>query len=59
MLQSVVGRWEVGGKLQVLSGPWLMVGLCSLNVQGCLHEALFVPVLCYGSENDKERKREV
>ena len=31
MLLSVIGRWLVGGKLQALLGPWLMLGVCSLS----------------------------
>ena len=32
MGQNTVGRWRVGGGLQVPPGPWLMVGICSLSV---------------------------
>ena len=32
MRQSVVGRWRVGGRLQVSSGPHLMLGIYSLTV---------------------------
>ena len=49
MRKSVVGRWQVGGGLQILLGLWLMIGVCSLNVLGsCL--LWLVPVLMYGSE---------
>ena len=30
--QSVIERWIVGGKLQARSGPYLMLGICSLSV---------------------------
>ena len=37
MMQSVKKKWQVGGKLQVLLVSWLVLGVCSLNVQGfCL-----------------------
>ena len=49
MRQSVVGRWRVGGELQVLLGLWLMLGVCSLNAR-VFHGSLLVPVLSYGSE---------
>ena len=29
---GVAGRWRVGVKSWLLSCPWLMVGICSLNV---------------------------
>ena len=35
MLLSVIGMWRVGGKLQVLSSPWLMLRICSFSVQRC------------------------
>ena len=40
------------------SGPWLMLGICSLSVL-VLHETLVFPVLMYGSETMlwKERER--
>ena len=51
MKEYAVGRWRAGGGLQVLSGPWLMLGICSL----------IVPVLMYDSEmmlwKVKERSR--
>ena len=34
MMPSVVGRWRVKGKLRVPSDPRLMLGVCSLIVQG-------------------------
>ena len=43
---SVVGRWRMGGGLQVLLGLWLMRGVYSLNVLG----SLLVPIFTYGSE---------
>ena len=58
--QNVVGQWQVGGGLQVPSGPWLMLGICSLSVL-VLHETLLAPVLIYGSETmlwkQEERSR--
>ena len=39
------------------SGPWLMLGICSLSVL-VLHETLLVPVLMYGSETMLWRKKE-
>ena len=42
------------------SGPWLMLGICSLS-ELVLHEALLVPVIMYGSDTklrkEKERSR--
>ena len=41
------------------SGPWLILGICSLSVS-FLHEILLVPVLMYGSETilvKEERSR--
>ena len=32
MEQSVIGRWLVGGDLQVLSGPYLMLEIFSFSV---------------------------
>ena len=32
MGQNAVEGWRAGGGLQVLSGPWLRLGICSLNV---------------------------
>ena len=48
MLPNVVGRWRVGGKLHVLSG----VNARGLQFESTrvLQEALFVPLLMYGSE---------
>ena len=60
MEQSVVERWRVGAVLQVPSGHWLILGICSLSVRD-LHETLLIPVLMYGSETmlwkEKERLR--
>ena len=42
ILPSVIGRWEVGGKLQVPSDPWLMLGVCSLSMQGVPLEIAYV-----------------
>ena len=63
MRQSVVGRWQVGGKLQVILGPWLLLGL-QLECAIFLHETLLVSVLMFGSEamiwkKDKFRVRAV
>ena len=44
-----IGRWRVGGGLQVPSGAWLMLGISSLSVI-VLRETLLVLVLMYGSE---------
>ena len=49
MEQNVAERWQVGGGLQVPSGPRLMLGICNLSVL-VLHETLLVPVLMYDSE---------
>ena len=54
MRQSVVGRWRVGGGLQVLLGLWLMLVISSLSVL----ESLLVPALTYGSETMIWRKKE-
>ena len=37
-------------KLQVQSGPGLMVGVLQLECAMVLHEVLLVPVMLYGSE---------
>ena len=58
MRQNAVGRWRAGGGLQVPSGPWLMLGICSLSVL-VLHETLLVPVLTYDSETIMEREGEI
>ena len=42
MEQNTVDRWEVGGKLQVPSDPWLMLGVCSLSMQGVPLEIAYV-----------------
>ena len=43
MGQNVVGRWREGGGLQVPSGPWLMLGVCSLSVQkSCMKHCLYL-----------------
>ena len=34
MMQSIVGKWRVGGGLQVLLGLWLMLGIFILSVLG-------------------------
>ena len=34
MRQSVIGRWLVRGRLQMPSGPWLMLGVYCLSVPG-------------------------
>ena len=34
MSQSVVGKWQVGGGLQVLLGLWLMLGVSNLRMFG-------------------------
>ena len=39
----------MGGGLQVPSGPWLMLEICSFCAR-ILHETLLVPVLMYGNE---------
>ena len=49
MGQNTVRSWRAGGELQVPSSPWLMLGICSLNVL-VLHETLLLPVLMYDSE---------
>ena len=50
----------MGGGLQVPSGSWLMLGICSFSV-AVLHAALLVPVLMYGNETmlwkEKERSK--
>ena len=33
MMQSIVGRWRLGGKLQILLDPRLMLRICSFSVQ--------------------------
>ena len=40
----------MGGKLQVPSDPWLMLGVCNLGVWRVLHEELLMPVMLYGGE---------
>ena len=35
IMQSLGGRYRVGGKLQAPSDPWLVLGVCSLSVKGC------------------------
>ena len=34
IMWSVVGRWQLGGKFQVLLGPCLMLEVCRLSVLG-------------------------
>ena len=49
----------MGGELQVLLSPWLILGACPLIVL-VLRETLLVPLLLYGSETiwiEKERSR--
>ena len=41
MKKSVVGRWAVGGGLQLLLGLWLMLGICSWSVVGSCADACF------------------
>ena len=55
MLPRVLVRWGAGEKLQVLSGPWLMLGVFA-SVQ---HEALLLPVLLYGSKTIIWREKEM
>ena len=51
MKEGIVGRWKVGGGLQVLLGLWLINGRSlQLECVRVLHESLLVPVLTYGSE---------
>ena len=57
--QKVVGRWQVGGVLQVPLGP--LLGICSLSVlESCMRHCL-CPIFIYGSETilwkEKERSR--
>ena len=41
MRQNTVGRWLAGGGLQVPSGPWLMLRICSLIVlKSCMRHFL-------------------
>ena len=40
------------------SGPWLMLGICSLSVL-VLDETLLVPVHMYGREKERSRVRAV
>ena len=41
MGQNVVGRWRVGGRLQVPLGPKLMLWICSLSVlESCMKNCL-------------------
>ena len=58
MNQNVVGRLQVGGKLQVLLG---LVNAKSLHLQCArvLHESLLVPVFTYGSDTMIWREEEV
>ena len=58
MRQCVVGRWQVGGGMQVLLGLWLMPGVCSLSVL-VLHESLFLPIFIYDCETNMEGEVEV
>ena len=57
---SVVGKWRVGGGLQVLLGLQLMLRICSLSVlescmKHCLHLSLCMAVRqCYGRERNLE-----
>ena len=55
MRQSVVGRWRVGGGLQVNARS------LQLEFARILYESLLVPILTYGSETmmwrEKERSR--
>ena len=38
---NVVGRWRVRGRWQLSSGPWLMLGICSLSVlESCMKHCL-------------------
>ena len=54
---NVVRRWQVGGGLQMLSGPRDL----QLECVRVLHETLLIPVLIDGSETmfwkEKERSR--
>ena len=55
MRKRVVGRWRVGGRVQVLLGLWLMLVVCSLSVLG----SSMVPVLTYGRETIIRREKEI
>ena len=55
MRKDVVGRWRVGGRVQVLLGLWLMLVVCSLSVLG----SSMVPVLTYGRETIIRREKEI
>ena len=60
MRHSVVGRWRVGGGLEVLLGLWLMMSL-QLECAMVLHESLLMPVLTYSIQimiwREKERSK--
>ena len=43
----------------MLSGPWLMLGICSLECTRVLHETLHVPVLMYDIETMLWREKEI
>ena len=52
--QNVVGRWQVGGELQVPLGPKLILWICSLSVlESCIRHCLYLFLCmavrqCYG-----------
>ena len=51
MRERVVGRWRVGGELQVLLSLCLILEVCSLSVlESCMSHSVVMLVLMYGSE---------
>ena len=58
MRQSVEGRKRGGGGLPVLLGLWLMLGVCSLNVQGFCKCNCSCLLLCMAVRRDMEREGE-
>ena len=51
---SALGRWRVGGGLQMPLGPQLMIGICILNgLESCMKQCLYLFLCmavrkCYG-----------
>ena len=47
MMPSGIGKRLMEGKLKVLVGPWVMLGVCSLSVLGsCIHcSCLFLCII--------------
>ena len=57
--QILVGRWQLGGGLQLPLEPYLMLGICSLSVlESYMKHCLYILIM-YGSETMLWKEKEI